>query len=138
MNKNIPTFEAKCARCKSQFGHPSFGDFTYGENIFYTIDGKQKVWVSAFSTFPQRVNSVLDSSRSKGFWDILATFADPVIGQELVARIVCPNCSCDRMDFWNGKQIGVEAVQEAMFLNSSRLDDLTLKLKLDMLARTQI
>ena len=130
MNKNIPTFEAKCARCASQFGHPSFGDFTYGENIFYTIDGKQKAWVSAFSTFPQRVTSVLDSSRSKDFWDILASFADPIMGQKLVARIVCPNCTSDCMEYWNGKQNGAEMVQEAIFLNSSELDDLTLRLKL--------
>ena len=131
MDKYVPTFEAKCARCASQFDHPIFGDFTYGEIIFYTIDGKQKAWASAFSAFPQRVKSMIDSSRSRQFWDILASFADPIMGQKLVARIVCPNCTSDCMEYWCGRQIGVELVQEAMFLNSSKLDELTLRLELD-------
>jgi len=131
MNKNIPAFEAKCAQCASQFDHPGIGDFTYGENIFYTIDGRQKVWVSALSTFPQRVISMLDPSRSKKLWDILASLADPVDGQKLVARIVCPYCASDHMDYWSGNQIGVASLQEAMFLNSGELDELALRLKLD-------
>ena len=131
MDKYVPTFEAKCAKCASQFDHPTFGDFTYGEIIFYTIDGKQKAWASAFATFPQRVKSMLDSSRPKDFWGILASFADPIMGQKLVAHLVCPNCTSDCIEYWSGKHIGVELVQEAMFLNSSQLDDLTLVLKFD-------
>ncbi|HXA47941.1 MAG TPA: hypothetical protein VNW52_09955 [Burkholderiaceae bacterium] len=130
MNKDVATFEAKCAKCGSQFEHPSFGDFTYGEIILYTIDGLQKAWANAFSAFPQRVKSMLDPPRSKKFWEILASVADPIDGQKLVAKIVCPNCASDHMDYWNGKQIGVTPIQEATFSHLCELDDATLAIEI--------
>lgn len=131
MNKDVATFEAKCAGCGESFQHPSFGDFSYGENILYAASGRNQVWVSAFSEFPQRLKSLLDTSLSKKFWDILASLADPIEGQKLVAKITCPYCSSDRLEYWDGKRIGLTSIQEATFSQVFDLDDATLVLKIE-------
>lgn len=130
MNKEVATFEAKCAGCGRLFEHPSFGDFAYGENILYTTSGKRQAWVSAFSQFPQRLRGLLDTSQIKRFWDILASLADPLEDQKLVAKIICPDCSSDRLDYWKGKRIGLTSISEATFSNVFDLEDSTLALKI--------
>jgi Zn finger protein HypA/HybF involved in hydrogenase expression len=130
MNKDVATFDAKCAGCGKPFEHPSFGDFSYGENILYAASGRNQAWASAFSEFPQRLKSLLDTSQSKKFWDILASLADPIEGQKLVAKITCPHCSSDRLEYWDGKRIGLTSIQEATFSQVFGLDDSALVLKI--------
>ena len=50
MTKSISTFMAKCGSCGAEFEHPSLGDFSYGEIIFYTEDGKNQVNANAFDS----------------------------------------------------------------------------------------
>jgi DNA-directed RNA polymerase subunit RPC12/RpoP len=131
MNKDIATFEAKCAECGKAFEHPSLGDFAYGENIFYTNDGMHQVWVSAFSAFPQRVKKLIDGPQPMKFWDILASCADPVNGQKFVAKIICPHCNSDGLESWEGRRIGMTSIQEATFLRVLDLEDSTLALRIE-------
>jgi Zn ribbon nucleic-acid-binding protein len=47
-----------------------------------------------------------------------------------VAKIICPNCSSDRLEYWEEKRIGLMSIQEATFSHAVGMDDSTLVLKI--------
>lgn len=123
MNRKIPLFSAKCGDCKNQFERPSLGSFSYGENILSTIDGKCFVLVSAFDSFPEKVKNLIPESKSEMFWVALADLADPIQHIKLTSEIICPNCYSTNIEIIKGERTGEVAVNEASFLNASKLSN---------------
>jgi hypothetical protein len=120
--KSVTTFEAKCAKCKQIFSHPSLGDFVYGESLFYTADGKHQVYVSAFSEFPQRVRALIPNESSL-FWPALASLSDKFEGNSFIADLCCPFCSSTEIECWEGDPTGILNLSEVSFNISSLLSD---------------
>jgi len=127
LNQDIANAQAKCSNCGQIFAPPDLGDFSYGESLFSTVDGKHFAWVSAFSDFPQRVKSCFDKSpipREAGaFWKVLAALADSVEGQSLSTGLHCGHCGSGNLAFWGGDRVGFASVPEVCFLDASVLDD---------------
>lgn len=121
MTKEISTFEAKCKNCGDIFEHPISGDFSYGEAIFYTDDGKYQVLVSAFAEFPQKIASLVTSKKPDAFWYALAVLADPVHGKLLTIEITCPSCCSTELEYWAGDRIGTIALPDISFIKASSL-----------------
>ena len=128
MNKQITTFEAKCASCGKTFEHPSLGP-AYGEIMLCSTDGKHYSWASAFSELPQKLNALLPGVSANIFWGALAHFADPISGQKLAAHIHCSHCASSNIELWEGKRIGVMSVPEASFHDASALSAQELRLR---------
>jgi len=118
--KKISTFAAKCADCGQSFSHPSLGDFSYGEVILTTADGKQFATANAFDEFPQRVATLAGTDP---FWPVLASLADPIAGQGLKHSIHCPHCGSDRLKYWDGNKTGTMSVPAATFIAAASLSD---------------
>ena len=121
----IPTFAALCADCRESFGHPLLSDFSYGENIFYTVDGKHCASTDAFGPFAQRVHALFKSNNCKSgtFWEVLASLADPIAGQPLTPSIRCPHCGSTNLASWGGGKVGSVQVPTASFALASELSD---------------
>jgi len=121
----VPTFAALCADCGKPFGHPLLGDFSYGEAIFHTADGKHCAGVDAFGPFAQRVYALFKSNNHKPgtFWEVLASLADPIAGQPLTTSIHCPNCGSKNLASWGGSEVGSLQVPAASFALASELTD---------------
>lgn len=123
----IPSFTAKCQKCGYIFLRPSLGDHVYGKKILSTLDGKIYAIVDAFDDFPQRLATLLGHTFQENFWDIVAFLADPIAGQPLVAKIICPNCLSNALSFWEGDRSSPARVCEVTFFVSSKFDDQLLK-----------
>ncbi len=117
--REIALLEGKCADCEHVFGHPSLGDFAYGEVVLSTVDGKHYATADAFGKFAQRVDALVKSDASRSLWPLLASLADPIGGQPLTHSICCPHCASDKLEYWGGRQVGTLAVPEASFAASS-------------------
>jgi hypothetical protein len=102
------------------FDHPSLGDFAYGQTVFCSADGKHQVWINAFSDFPQRVSALLGAREPEKFWHVLASLAD---GEKWTAKIICPHCLSDRLDYHDGQKQGVISLAEATFTQAANVDD---------------
>ena len=116
--KEITTVAAKCANCEQSFSHPSFGDFSYGEDVLSTVDGKHFATVNAFDEFPQRVAALAGQSP---IWPVLASLADPIAAQRLTASIRCPHCGSAHLEYWGGHKTGVAVVPAATFVSAATL-----------------
>jgi len=123
MNREISTFQAKCHQCSASFSHPSLGDFSYGENLFFTGDGKHSVYANAFDEFPKKVRQLLGDEDPSQFWNVLASLADPISEQPLIQKLVCPHCGSTSLESWNGNRVGSLSVPPASFQGSSQLND---------------
>ena len=121
MTKEISTFEAKCKNCGGIFAHPSLSDFSYGEAIFYTDDGKYQVMVNAFAEFPQKIASLVTSKKPDAFWHALAALADPVHGKPLTIEIPCPSCCSTELEYWAGNRIDSITLPDISFVKASTL-----------------
>ena len=118
---NIALLEAKCADCGHLFGHPSLGDFAYGEAILCTADGKHYATVDAFNEFSVRVHALVKSAGNSSLWPALAALADPVAGQQLTTSTHCPKCASNNLESWGGQILGVASVPEARFTAAANL-----------------
>jgi hypothetical protein len=119
--REIPLLEAKCASCGRLFSHPSLGDFSYGEAVLCSVDGKHHATIDAFGDFAQRVKALLNSSVAGSLWPLLASLADPVAGQPWAHTIHCPHCTSNSLEYWSGQKIGISSVPAATFIASSSL-----------------
>lgn len=119
--REIALLEAKCADCGNTFSHPSLGDFTYGEVVLCTADGKNYAIADGFSDFAQRLKSVATSRSSGDFWPLIASFADSIAGQRLTTSIHCPQCTSNSLEYWGGKRTGTTTVPAATFSSASQL-----------------
>ena len=117
---------AKCGSCGAEFEHPSIGDFSYGEIIFYTEDGKNQAYANAFDSFPQKIKDILDTLGLNAFWDTLATISDPVCGQQLVSSIRCSSCSSQIIEYWEGERVGEKIIPDVSYEFSSQLNKVQL------------
>lgn len=113
--RDLPLLEAKCNDCGQLFGHPSLGDFAYGEALLCTVDGKHYATVDAFSEFPTRVHALVKSAGATSLWHALAALADPVAGQQLAPGVRCPHCTSSNLEYWGGRQVGIACVPQASF-----------------------
>lgn len=118
--KEIATVAATCADCSRMFSHPSFGDFSYGEAILSTPDGRHFATVDAFDVFPRRV---ADLTGQGPFWMVLASLADPIAGQRLTAFIHCLHCGSRRLACWSGHKTGAMLVPAATFAAAAALSE---------------
>lgn len=130
----MATFEGKCKSCGQLFELPSLGDFAYGENLLHTIDGKHHEWVNGFSEFPERVSGLLNENQKKMSWDILAALADKIEGKRLVTDLVCPHCSSQEIEYWEGSRIGMATTPEISFTRASQLDNSELQTQINAAA----
>lgn len=128
MNRQISTFEAKCASCGKTFEHPSLGP-VYGELMLCSTDGKHYAWASAFSELPQKLSALLPGASAKMFWRAVAHLADPISEQKLADQIHCSHCASSNIEFWEGERIGVMSVPEASFRDASALSAQELQLR---------
>jgi Zn finger protein HypA/HybF involved in hydrogenase expression len=119
--REISLLEAKCASCGQLFSHPSLGDFSYGEVVLCTVDGKHFATAEAFGEFAQRVSALVKSSSSASFWPVLASLADPISGQSLTHVVHCPHCGSKNLEYWDGRRTGSVAVPAATFAVTSLL-----------------
>ena len=119
--REIALLEAKCAECGNIFSHPSLGDFIYGEVVLCTADGKNYATADGFSDFAQRLKTVATSRSPGGFWPLIASFADPIVGQRLTASIHCPQCASNNLEYWDGQKTGTASIPAATFLSASQL-----------------
>jgi DNA-directed RNA polymerase subunit RPC12/RpoP len=125
----IPTFAALCADCGKSFGHPLLSDFSYGECIFYTLDGRHCVHANVFvgdsGAFAQRVSALHKRCNCKPgtFWPVLASLADPVAGQAFTSSIRCPHCGSKNLASWGGNKTGSTPVPAASFTSALALSD---------------
>jgi DNA-directed RNA polymerase subunit M/transcription elongation factor TFIIS len=131
MNRTLPTFQAKCGSCGQLFAHPSLGDQAYGETVLCNSDGSAYAWVSAFSKMPQRVKALMPNM-AEGFWNVIASMADPIEGKCVSNRIHCPKCSAETLEFWEGDQIGSAEVPEATFQVTEALSLSELKARIEL------
>ena len=129
--REIPTFEAKCGDCGEIFSRPELGDFSYGEAILSTADGRTFATVSGFGDFQERVATLV---KGKSIWPALAALADPIDDQPLVSSSVCPSCLGSNLAYWAGKKVGLMQVEEAGFTQSEALPTDVLATKLAALA----
>lgn len=118
--KEIATFAAECANCGKHFSHPLLGDFSYGEAILCTADGKHFATVSAFEPFAQRVAPLVNSGT---IWPVLASLADPIAGQPLKSSVRCPQCGSGKLKSWGSNKTGSTQVPAASFAVASALND---------------
>jgi ribosomal protein S27E len=116
--RKITTVAAKCANCCQSFCHPSLGDFSYGQAVLSTTDGRHFATVDAFAEFPQLAAALAGQS---DIWPILASLADPIARQSLSASIHCPHCGSARLESWGGSKSGSMLVPEATFIAASSL-----------------
>jgi hypothetical protein len=119
--KEISLAEAKCASCRQVFSHPTLGDFSYGEAVLCSLDGKNYAFVNALADFPQRVSSLIKSDKELTFWPTLASLAEPIRGQSLTASIRCSHCGSDKLEYWGGQVTGTASIPEASFTTASEL-----------------
>ena len=126
---DVPTFAALCADCGKPFAHPELSDFSYGECIFYTLDGKHyaraNVFVGDAGAFAQRVSTLHKRCKCEPgtFWPVLASLADPVAGKAFTSSIRCPHCGSKNLASWGGKKVGSASVAAASFRSSMALSD---------------
>lgn len=92
-----PTFLVRCKDCGDSFSRPVHSDFAYGQAWFSTSDGRRHADVNGLAEFPCRVGRFVTDD---DFWDALASLADPIDGQPLVADRPCPNCGSTNLDSW--------------------------------------
>jgi hypothetical protein len=118
--REIATVEAKCGKCCQLFSHPSLGDFSYGQAVLFTTDGKHFATVDAFAEFPQRIAAL---ARPDDVWPVLASLADPIAGQYFSASIHCPHCATSCLEYWGGNKSGALLVPAATFVAASSLGD---------------
>jgi hypothetical protein len=116
--REITTAAAKCANCCQSFSHPSLGDYSYGQAVLSTTDGKHFATVDAFAEFPQRAAALAGQG---DIWPVLASLADPIAGQSLSASIHCAHCGSSRLEFWGGNKSGTVHVPAATFSAASSL-----------------
>ncbi|MBD8872233.1 hypothetical protein [Rhodanobacter sp. DHB23] len=119
--KDIALLEAKCADCGRLFGHPSLGDFAYGEVVLCTADGKHYATVDAFNEFAVQVRAVVKSGSTSSIWPALAALADPVAGQQFTTSVHCPHCASNNLEYWGGQKVGVTCVPEVSFATVAKL-----------------
>jgi len=111
---------AKCASCRTEFHHASFGDLAYGEAVLSTSDGRRFARASAGSDFAQRVANLL-TGNDRTIWPFLAALADPIDGLAMTHRIVCPACRSTELESWGGTRLGLTEIPDVTFTASERL-----------------
>jgi hypothetical protein len=119
----ISTFEAKCSDCKEIFAHPSLGDMSYGQVIFYSTDGKNQVLVSAFSEFATKLKPLVSSNKAGAFWKALALFADPIQGQPFSLGVRCSQCGSSNIEYWEGVKLGAIELADVSFSKALTLTE---------------
>jgi hypothetical protein len=117
----LPTFKAKCASCGQEFAHPSLGDFSYGSFLFWGIRGTvfghfaaldSAVWKLVESMLSPQID---EDARGPLIQGACAALADPIDGQPLVNRHVCPHCHSSNWEWWEGDKVGLVEVLEVSF-----------------------
>jgi hypothetical protein len=113
--KTLPTFEAQCRHCSRTFSHPSLGDFSYGQAVLCSANGRSYATVDGSTALARHVASTLTSTGHGELWKALAELADQIDGEALTASIRCPHCSSDELVSWGGRRTGTRDVPEAGF-----------------------
>lgn len=119
--KTLPTFEATCARCGATFSHPSLGDFSYGEALLCSANGKSYATVDGSTALARQVGAASTPSKPGELWRTLAALADKIDGQPMTASIRCPHCASETLASWGGRTTGTRDVPEASFQDHERL-----------------
>lgn len=128
MDKEISTFEAKCADCQKVFDHPSLGDMAYGEFIFCSENGKVYAYCNAFEAAPKLIEVLLPENLvGELFQPALSALADPIFGQQLTNSIHCPNCGSVNLEYWHGDKTGTMMVKTVTYNHLLSLDRNELK-----------
>lgn len=118
---HVQTYKAKCASCKSEFSHPSLGDFSYGSFLFTGVRGTafgimraldHVVWKLVEPTLPPEIGS---EARGELIQATCAALADPIDDQPLVNHHVCPICHSSHWDWWEGEKAGIVEVPDVAF-----------------------
>jgi len=130
MDKEISTYQSKCAECSEVFDHPSLGDMVYGKFIFCSENGKVFAYCNAFEVSAKLIDVLLLKNRdAELFQSALAGLADPIFGQQLTNKLHCPKCHSTNLEYWHGEKSGSMSVTPATYncLLSLSRDELKLK-----------
>jgi len=123
MARQLIACEAKCRSCQEIFSHPGIIDSSYGELVLNSPDGNSYVLASAFGQFPERVRSALSSTEPGSLWEVLAVLADHGPSGPFRTTMHCPHCRSADLEYWNGREIGIALVPEAVYSAYEALDD---------------
>jgi len=122
----MTTFAAKCGNCGHEFSCPVLSDFAYGSFLFtgecgtvfahfFAID--HPVWDFMANILPSvGEGDAAESRQGDRIQAACAHFADPVEGQRLVNKHVCPACRSSTWEWWGGAETGVSDVAEVSYV----------------------
>jgi len=91
-------FQGKCGECRTEFGLPSLGDFTYGSVIFSGNKGTVFGHLHLInSSIVGEIREILQSLKKEQLYErslqnLLVKVADPIDGQRLQTKQTCPSC----------------------------------------------
>ena len=123
--RSVATFEARCADCGNTFPAPLLGDFSYGEFLLFGRDGTAYAYLNALNhPMWELADSVIQPADGDAIVRALAAVADPVAGQALCPRHVCPAChSQGEWESWPGRRVGSVDIPTVTFVVFSRLPE---------------
>jgi len=115
----IALCKAKCASCGAEFSQPELGDFAYGAFVFTGERGTVHAYFEVFEVPAPVWNFLEDVLPQPHSGELLqgacAHFADPVTGQRLSNKFICPKCQSSNLAYWGGERTGFAEVPEASF-----------------------
>jgi hypothetical protein len=120
----VATFEARCAGCLEKFSYPDLGDFAYGSFVFTGERGNVHayyealgcpVWDFIAPVVESCLSGVAERDHGKWIQTTCAGVADPIDGQRLCRRHVCPLCQSSQWSYWQGQRTGSVHLPEVTF-----------------------
>ncbi|MCP4143608.1 MAG: hypothetical protein GY755_25530 [Chloroflexi bacterium] len=112
----ITAFETTCSSCEHVFSVPALSDFSYGQNIFYSEDGRYYIHANAFEASAKLIHVLLPKDcGSELFWFSLATITDKINGKSLSVNARCPRCTSASVKRNLGKETGDMSVVKATY-----------------------
>ena len=116
----IALLEAKCGACGFEFAHPQLSDFSYGQFVFTGELGTVYAFIEVPNPVWMMLDSALKSTNSRKDQGALlqaaaAHFADPIDGQRLLRRPVCPKCQSSELASWSGIKQGEADIPRASY-----------------------
>ena len=130
----VQFYEASCLHCKRTFSVPLLGDQSYGQFIFHGERGgvfgylfafDEPAWEDITDRLRQTRLYITSQNRadSDRFQRVIAASADPVSGQSLALRPVCPSCHSDNILYGDSKPLEIREIPYVTFNAYQRLSD---------------
>lgn len=132
---NVVFFEAKCKTCGTMFGNPLLSDFSYGQFIARSEDGKHFAYLDALSEpAVEYIENILDNELKEYsiiknkpfcFQYIISKCADKISSKymKIYGEPICPNCNSKNIDYDNGGKLFCKEIPKLLFSSFLSLND---------------